>query len=573
MNAHAISRVSITAAGFLLSAACYDDPVALSESEQPSPFEEVPMETAASSGGSIAIEIVDNTRPRFKVDFSVTGAMTPNTTVTMTLAGEAVEALTGGTVTVILPTMAAMTYADTDKRPYYPAGQSLPVVHSWTLRGMAAGDTWQQSFSVTLPDEGYYHLAVAVDTNAPAGGRDFYVVDTDLYFERWMLVKDTGGRLTLGFDDSVFADGIAPVPGPFRNKVGHRSTGQAASADVGMDSDDDVRLSVTYLGTNWTVTAAAGAYVNATLWEGNGPDVDQVGSYTATVGSSGIVTFPCPASGQWLSGAIRLPGNSDVVEKVFIGYWDAHPSDCGNTQSEQGARTLYIPWDNLKYVTARVKSHFDITFAAIDFVTNLDQGRSSYSASQHLINFGGATYTAKRTAAHEVGHAAHAKALGGLWSTEASCQQHTLWGDFGYGCAFQEGFADYAAQYGANRSMSYFDTPPNSAGTPSPRKEGWVAALFQDLIDSTTDGDDATNYSAPSVARAFKTCEVKHGGTWYDRNEVSDFVWCLENRIVTSMHNEHFPGITAPSDQNATRGSGWNANDIRDTWIQNLTSG
>jgi len=577
MNAKAIFRVSIAAAGFLLSAACYDDPVALTESEHPSPVEEVPMETAASSVGTSGITVFDNFQPRFKVDFSVSGSMTPNSTVTVTLAGEAVEDLTGGTVTVILPTMASMDYAGADKRPYYPAGQSLPVVRSWTLQAMSAGDTWQQSFSVVLPGEGYYHLAVAVDANAPVGADDPYVVGEDLYFERWMLVLATGGRLTTGFDESLFAEGIAPVPGPFRNKVGHRTTGTGATAaadgDFGMmySSSSPVRLSVTYLGLTWTVTAAQGARVNATLWEGSGPDVEQVRTYTATVGSTGIVTFPCPASNQWLSGVIRLPGNASVVEQVFIGYWDAHPSDCGDTQSEQGPRTVYIPWDHLSEVGPRIRSHFNVSPPAIDFSVNLSgQARSYYSASDHSIVFA-STYVNKWTAAHEFAHGVHEKSLGGLWPVESSCQYHTIWGDYGYGCALLEGFADYAAQHGANWSMTYFDYPTDD--NPSPRVEGWIAALFRDLIDSTTDGDDNTNYTASSIATAFKTCEVKHNGNWFGINEVSDFVWCLEDQVVTSVHNDHFPGITAPSDARATRGSGWSASDIRDTWLQNLTDG
>ncbi len=117
MNAKRISRVSITAAGLLLIAACHDNPVALNESERPSPFNAVPMDEAASGGGSSSVStVVDDTRPRFKLDFSVTGAMTPNANVTVTLLGEAVEKVASGTVTVTLPTMAGATHAGAGKR-------------------------------------------------------------------------------------------------------------------------------------------------------------------------------------------------------------------------------------------------------------------------------------------------------------------------------------------------------------------------------------------------------------------------------------------------------------------------
>ena len=576
MNAKAISRVLIAAAGIALSAACYDDPVALTESEQPSPFDDLPQ-VAASSGASSGITVFDNFRPRFKVDFSVSGAMTPGATVTMTLAGEAVENLAEGTVTVVLPTMASMDHAGPNKRPNYPAGQSLPVVRSYSLRAMSAGDTWRQTFSVTLPgDAGYYHLAVAVTATAPAtAAADPFVVGDDLYFERWMLVKDAGGRLTMGFDESVFSSGIAPIPGPLRAKAGRNTAGAAAAmttdGDFGvMYSSSPVRLNVTYLGLTWTVTAARRAIVTGVLWEGSGSDVEQVASYTRTVGSSGIVSFPCPSTGQWLSGSAHLPGDASVVQQDFVGYWDAYPSDCGETLATPGPRQAYIPWDHLKIVGPRITGHFNISVPAIDFaVDGNHEVRSSYDPDEHKINFGN-TYVNKWTAAHEYAHGAHEKALGGLWEVESACATHAIWVVSGYKCALLEGIADYLAQHGANWSMTYFDYP--SDDSPHPKTEGWIAALFRDLIDSTTDGDDNTNYTAPSIATAFRTCNVKHGSSWDDIDDVSDFVWCLEDRINTGEHNEHFPGITAPNDVRATRGSGWSASAIRATWLQNLTN-
>lgn len=578
MNTKAIFRVLIAAAGFLLSAACYDDPVALNESEQPT-FEEVPMETAASMGGSSSIEVVDNTRSRFRVGFSVEGALSPNATITLTLQGEAVEQISNGTVTVVLPTMAGMTPNRMDQRPHHPVGQSFPVVSNWTLPAMAAGDTWQRSFVVTLPGNGYYHVAVEVDTNAPAGDRDPFVDDEDLYFERWMLVTDTGGRLTLGFDESVFTDTtIAPVPGPFRKKAGQgNATSHAAAADGGMamamGSGDPVSLSVVYVGNNGRFVAAVGAYVHATLWTGVGADKEAVASYSAYVGTSGLVSFPCPPSGHYLTGGIQLPSTVDISAKTFAPYWDADPSDCGDTFTAYGPRHYYLPWKNLKAVAPRVRSHFGIRpFQRVDWTTNLSNEQSFYSNTDHRITFGSQSYANSWVAAHEYAHAMHEKALGGLWSTEQpACRRHKIWRKSGYRCAFLEGFADYAANKGALWGPNW-ETPPDSADAESPEVEGWVAALFQDLIDSANEGNDETTYLPSEIATAFKTCDVRVSYVWVDRNDVSDFVWCLENQINNSLHQRHFPGVTVPTSQRATRGSGWNAGDIRSTWLQNLTS-
>ena len=65
----------------------------------------------------------------------------------------------------------------------------------------------------------------------PARNVDPFVED-ELQYERWMLVTDAGGggsMTGLGFDESVFADSLAPVPGPFRIRSSHRATtGQTA---------------------------------------------------------------------------------------------------------------------------------------------------------------------------------------------------------------------------------------------------------------------------------------------------------------------------------------------------------
>ena len=58
------------------------------------------------------------------------------------------------------------------------------------------------------------------------------------------------------------------------------------------------------------------------------------------------------------------------------------------------------------------------------------------------------------------------------------------------------------------------------------------------------------------------------------RNDVTDFVWCLENRINAGSHNSGFPrGPDAPSrvSEGASEPSDWNADDIRAVWWKNVT--
>jgi len=572
MNAKAIFRVLIAAAGFLLSAACYDDPVALNESERPSPLEEAPLATAASSGGSSSVRtVVDPTRPRFSVGFSVNGALTPNSSISVTLQGTAVEKVAGGTVTVTLPTMAAMDHVGADKRPSYPIGRSYPVVSRWTLSAMEPGHTWQRSFSVTLPGKGYYHLTVDVDTNAPADEPFNPYVSDDVHFERWMLVTPTGGHLTRGFDDSVFADSVAPMPGPFRNKAGRGAAASQAAADggVGMDSDDYVYMRAFYP-NNGVPAPAIGGYAHVAEWHDHDHTDGPWNHESATVGSSGIVRFSCPRPGYHLEGAVDLPSTAHVAGAGFSGYWDASYSECGDTIDAQGRRTSYLPWKNLKEAIPAIRSHFgNPSVPRVAWEVDHDLQSSRYNPSNHRIRFASDTYDNKWTAAHEYGHAMHEKAYGGLWTAESSCYvAHEIWQVSGYLCAFQEGFADYVGTVGAWGS---FESHRNN---PDPRTEGYIAALFHDLIDSANENNDETTYSASSVATVFRTCQIRvaaGGSRWYDRNDVSDFVWCLENRINDDLHDDHFGGVPNPTHQRLTRSSSFDADDIRKTWLQNLT--
>jgi hypothetical protein len=102
--------------------------------------------------------------------------------------------------------------------------------------------------------------------------------------------------------------------------------------------------------------------------------------------------------------------------------------------------------------------------------------------------------------------------------------------------------------------------------------EGNVAALFQDLIDSNNEGADSTTFGAYYVFTVFKSCETYDWPSWFDRNAVDQLVWCLENKIVSSMHSSNFPG--RPSwlyqSESASEPDGWSACDVRSTWVMNV---
>ena len=71
------------------------------------------------------------------------------------------------------------------------------------------------------------------------------------------------------------------------------------------------------------------------------------------------------------------------------------------------------------------------------------------------------------------------------------------------------------------------------------------------------------------MANVLRTCRVSG---FSQRNDVSDFVWCLENRVDDDVHDDNFPGIGAPSDatEAAYEPDDWDADDIRSTWLLNV---
>ncbi|MDE2762920.1 MAG: hypothetical protein OXQ94_00545 [Gemmatimonadota bacterium] len=94
-----------------------------------------------------------------------------------------------------------------------------------------------------------------------------------------------------------------------------------------------------------------------------------------------------------------------------------------------------------------------------------------------------------------------------------------------------------------------------------------------DLVDDEDEEGDSTSLYSRYVIDVFKTCRVKVS-SWQDRNDVSDFVWCLERRPNKALHKRHFPGINInpPRDgfRKATEPPDWDRAKIRATWIHNL---
>ena len=551
--------------------------------------------------------IFDPFTARLPLSISASGELRPDAPVTLTISGEAQEAIDGGEVVFMLPTKAAMDYAGAGRTPFYPLGRTIPATASWRLSRMRKGDTWRRT--VTVPGEaaGYYMAAVVADANGPASALGPYLSD-ESYDQAWMLVSETGGRLTEVFEDSVFAGGVVPMPGPFTTVAEFLSSPATQSAE-----GDSLYLKLKvgyYHGSMWR------AAVGAKVW---GQYVTKEGELQGDrlyriVPEDGEVQFPCPTERLYMVGYADLPETRFIEVRVgFVKLWVGSRVHCvpHTYVSLNGRDHDYMPWRNLSDVIPIINDHFGYSRSRVKWEVDFrENARTHYSTGCCLglwsdkIVFSRAHYHRASVAAHEYTHALHHKAMGGLWPAE-NCSPHDYYDSSSYTCAFQEGLADYGSWVGAPDDFGYFlETIPDSVCTyrdggtcrewwvvqgPKPKVEGHVAALFNDLIDAGT-GDpgtpretdepaDKTQYSAHYVMDVFATCQVrvrggKGGGTlwWKKRDDVSDFVWCLENRVKAGLHRGVFPNIETPTDarEEAREPSDWNADSIRRTWLWNM---
>lgn len=145
--------------------------------DQPDPVSIDPSEvTPAAEPGTAAMAmaedvpvITDPFRHRLDASFSVSSSsLVPGSPITMTLSGTATSAISGASVRVVMPTLAAMQYAGTGKRPDYGmGGGGFPTVASWTLPAMSAGQSFTRTVAVGAMERGYYQVVALIDAQGP----------------------------------------------------------------------------------------------------------------------------------------------------------------------------------------------------------------------------------------------------------------------------------------------------------------------------------------------------------------------------------------------------------------------
>ncbi len=570
-----VRKLVLGASAILVIAACHDSPTKLDDAA----FDELEVPTRTMHDANEqegAGESIDPTTHRVVFTFTADGAVSPGVSVTLLIEGVAMEAVTGGEVVVTQPTKAAMDHAGSDDELYFPIGVKPPVVARWQLPQMAAGDRWSQSVTLAAMDKGYYQIALNADTYGPSSAPVAYMAD-DVYRQVWMFVSDHGSAITPYFDETVFPAGTRAAPGPIQTLAVGRDVGTSAADSAAMASNSRwIYTEVSYYaGSDDGYQPAAGVEITGAIYT----DGRRGAASTYTVPGNGLIRWTCPqGSNKYLGGKVVAQATDYVkkAKRTFVLWWSSRSSECGDTISVIGRRDVYMPWNHLNEAAELITSHFGHSRTPVPWEVDHDRTTSSYwyTPISEGITLGSLSYDEPWVAAHEYTHALHHKGMGGSWSA-SNCSTHYFHSVSSYKCAFKEGLADYGGNIGApgdDYAPEWEDWDDGDSGTKG-KIEGYVAAMFHDLIDGGTETGDDTEYDGDYVMTVFASC--KTGGQRSSlkiRDDVSDFVWCLENRVDEDEHDDHFPGILAPRRvrEAATEPDDWDADDIRATWTLNL---
>ena len=291
-------------------------------------------------------------------------------------------------------------------------------------------------------------------------------------------------------------------------------------------------------------------------------------SLEVTVPSDGVVTVDCPDSYEYIVASVVVTNTNEIINQYTIGGSEVYNDDCGTTRTILTNAYTFIVWRDLHDLAEIVEDYFDVDRSPIKWaMVFADSNETFYYRNSDKVTFDYATYDSKWVIAHEFAHGLHHKGLGGI--VGSSCANHDIAQPSSYSCAFFEGFADFAGNVGRGDPQYWERAGYTASGYDDAEIEGNVARLFWDLIDTNEDGNDETDYPADFLADVFKTCRA-HGTK---RNDVTDYVWCLENRVNADVHEDHFPnGPSAPGfvSRNADEPDDYDEDEIRATWIQNV---
>jgi len=391
----------------------------------------------------------------------------------------------------------------------------------------------------------------------------------------WLLIDESGGRRTIGFDSTAIAGRrvrfgaygpfqVSAQDGRSESRARSRMTSSSAMSVFGTFEYFDASEEPVEVDDYVPVKGGRveGSCIGRSSSSVISPDIDYpIVSY---VGSNGTWTVTCPSgvAYEWdyASGNIYPNGqyadvrnhNSASVGSSFFGYAnDNLPIHAASNPQGFVLSVLeeYVPQANTRFarsrskVVVRVHDTDSLTFD-IFYNQQSDFIQTNFSRTTNTLGF--------VTTLHEYGHAFHYVAIEQWKSFSLSGGEHGWFEIEHISGSFVEGFANFFAAIigeaftwmGALGADYNVETQPYHTVSPDSvsgwRIEGAVAGFLYDLvdtpsslndIDNTSDGvdDDSASFSLADVATVIVSCSVD-SGTKIDG--IDQFIYCAEQSLA-----------------------------------------
>lgn len=506
-----------------------------------------------------------------------------------------------------------------------------PRVLASSRRPLGAGASFVSRAVLSFAAPGYYRVLARAE-NHPRSSEppDPTGIETRELAERtiWLLVDETGGRLTDGYDRSAIPSGVRPLHGsygPFVPLRRPRASGKVGAASGAASLYGGASLGGYFRYGNHDLAGVPldpvpGAEVQAFCHGKSDPLMDEydlVYSVQTTTSANGGFGVECDAGYEYISGEISLRGtyayvagkNNEYAGAAFAGY-DGELLEL-RAANDYAARVFLDLRERVPQVFqkfGRTRARMDAEVAdhdesfGIRYCATAGGGcsRPDYIQSNQSRVFGTREpHDGRFVTMHEFAHAYHYQAVESPSQNGCTPPYHSWDETENLGCAFAEGFADflamyivgstvfispYAGDYGLeNNVYPYPATPTNPPlGGDGMRVEAAVASFLYDLIDTGGELDGPTNGVGP--AESFDSLSVpgpwlldvmqhcRLNGSALQLSGADQLVYCLEGS--TSAYAVSLTYSTAWRSCGSVSFSpavpAYPANQIRTLWRQNF---
>ncbi len=588
--------VCLVAVGAALLGACEDDaPSPFATAADPSPSSIAG--TAGAPGPDLVIE------PRFEIEVEVNGVLKPGRPIHLTVRGSARYATEDAEVRLLLPEVAAAERSSWELIEI-PVGEDLSPQFRMR-KGLAAGETFRERATVTIPEPGYYYVLATVlqHSDDPRINSEGHVIGTGAGREMWLWIDEHGGRVTDRFDPTLFPEGSRRVRGPLGSEqkpprvrdgdvvitCSVWPVGGVTVADYGCPQPPDggwppstppsatAAVTVTYsdAGTGGTVRPLVEAWVAWKVFNTiTNSEIARAGAFTNASGVSPVIDCMGPASERRLEVTVHTENQKAEVES----YINFNPDrtqvaqyfgSCGGnipvTADNQQAHlfmNLSKNWDGHQRVFGSPPTTFKAgLYPVSSYGSRYDWGANHVRIEPEWDHIWGEQGV--MVAAHEWGH---------LWQDQylyqspaadglrryynIGCPQRHPPGEYtNFGCAFGEAFADWYAVVVRESDLPRWrrDMEENrfhlffcgqKCTTDGSIVQGAIHAFLWDITDPAfVEAHDRVQKSPASVVASIKGCEVSIDRVRYTPyTGIDHLIWCMERRFPYQVRMQKTSG-------------------------------